>query len=123
MEEQVKLSNKQRRRFELQLRAQNLAVFKEEERQRRRRREIERRNAKWYDPVLEKRGTRIARNYCGRFLLDGLFLYNFLACVPALAFEAYHKFETGHDCKEQQIESTQYKIYWGLKLFKLIMLI
>ena len=66
-------------RFEMQLRAKDMSIMKDEERQRRRRRKIERRNAKWYDPVFEKRGSRIAKKYCGSFLFDGLFLYNFVA--------------------------------------------
>ena len=98
-------------------------MLKELERQKRRRREIERRNAKWYDPVFEKRGTRIARRYCGLFLFDGVFLYNFIACVPVLSFEAYHLFETDYDEKWDQIQTMQYRVYIGFKLFKLIMLV
>ena len=73
--------------------------MKDEERMRRRRRNLERRRAKWYDPVFERRGTRIARKYCGNFLLDGMFLYNFLACVPVLGYEMYHGFENSYDEK------------------------
>lgn len=107
----------------MQLRAKDMSIMKDEERQRRRRRKIERRNAKWYDPVFEKRGSRIAKKYCGSFLFDGLFLYNFVACAPVLAYEALNGFTTDYEVKWNEIHTLHYQIFMAFKLFKIVMLV
>lgn len=107
----------------MQLRAKDMSIMKDEERQRRRRRIIDRRNAKWYDPVFEKRGSRIAKKYCGSFLFDGLFIYNFVACAPVLAYEAYYGFSTDYEVKWDKIHTLHYQLFMAFKLFKIVMLV
>ena len=52
-----------------------------------------------------------------------MFLYNFLACVPVLAYEAYYGFEDDYDKKWEQIHNSYYKTFMGFKLFKIFMLV
>ena len=105
----------------MQEREDALRARKEEERVNRRKKDIERRNAVWYDPEFEKRFTRISRKYCGSFFI-GYFLFDCLACVPVLFYEASDGFTNDEDIIMDHIESQQYKVFWGLKLFKFLML-
>ena len=54
---------------------------------------MERRGAKWFDPSYEMRFSKISAKYFGRFYL-GYFLFDFLACVPVLLYEAGGGFTT-----------------------------
>ena len=94
---------------------------KELERQNRRKADIERRNAVWYDPQFEKRFSKISRKYCGSFFI-GYFLFDCLACIPVLVYEAVDGFSTKDDVVQDHIDSTQYKVFWGFKIFKFLML-
>mmetsp|Transcript_37788 Transcript_37788/g.45982 ORF Transcript_37788/g.45982 Transcript_37788/m.45982 type:complete len:159 (+) Transcript_37788:1526-2002(+) len=102
-------------------REEALKQKKEEDRQNRRKREIERLNAPWFDPEFEKRFTRISRKYCGQFFI-GYFMFDCLACVPVLIYEAADGFSTDEEVKLRHIETTQYRVFWGFKLFKFLML-
>ena len=58
----------------------------------------------WYDPVLEKRFSKIAARYLGPFMF-GYFLFDVLACLPVLSYEAINGFKTDYDDKWEQINS------------------
>ena len=88
---------------------------------RRRKNEINRRNAKWYDPVFEKRFSKIARKYIGPFAI-GYFIFDFLACFPLLAYEASHGFDTSYDLKWNHIHNKTFEIFVIFKIFKILML-
>lgn len=82
---------------------------------------MERRSAKWYDPIFEKRFSKISRNYIGSRGF-GYFLFDFLACVPVFLYEASNGFTKDFEEKEEQIESNVYIVFIFFKLFKLLML-
>ena len=79
------------------------------------------RSSAWYDPNYEKRITKIAKNYIGKYGF-GYFLFDFLACVPVLLYEAAHGFTTDYEEKYEQIHSNQYITYVWFKIFKILML-
>ena len=115
------ISKIKRQRLVMLQRAAAQAEMKEKERQRRRSREIEIVNQIWYHPEFDKRLTKIARDYIGRWCL-GSFLFDFLACAPVLFYELFHGFQTDYDEKWIQISSGWYRTYLAFKLFKLFML-
>ena len=80
-EEGAGLTKKQRQQLEMNRRSAEIGARKEARRQNRRKKEIERRNAVWYDPILEKRLSVIARKYASYFFFDCL------ACIPVLVYE------------------------------------
>jgi len=82
---------------------------------------MERRNAKWFHPSLEKRFSKISKKYIGPKGF-GYFIFDFLACVPVLLYEGAHGFTTDLDKKEYQIGTTVYHVFIFFKLFKILML-
>ena len=82
---------------------------------------MERRNAKWYHPTLEKRFSKISKKYIGPWGF-GYFLFDFLACVPVLTYELLNGFTTDVGEKEEQIETNAYTVFIFFKLFKILML-
>ena len=117
----VAVSKKQKLQKEMQEREEALIKRKEEERINRRKREIERRNAVWYDPQFEKRFSIIAKKYTGQYYI-GYFLFDCLACIPVLSYEASDGFSTHEEFVMNHIDSRQYQIFWGFKTFKFLML-
>ena len=69
---------------------------KEQKSLERRQREIEKKNASWYDPIWEKRFTKIAGKYVGKSMF-GYFLFDALACIPILLYEGSNGFTTDLD--------------------------
>lgn len=57
-------------------------------------------SAPWYDPIFEKRASKIAKQYIGKYGF-GYFLFDFLACVPVLLYEAGYGFTTDFDEKTE----------------------
>ena len=119
--EEDSLTTKQKQQRALNERAALILRKKEEKRLKKRRKEIDRMNAKWYDPEYEKRCTKIAGKYLGTFFI-GYFLFDSLACVPVFLYEASHGFTTSEAEKDEQIASNVYQILCAFKVFKLLML-
>ena len=68
------------------------------------------------DPMYEMRITKIASKY-----LKTYFFFEILACVPILVFEACYRFTTDYEqVKEYHIDSALYRLFYALKLFKLL---
>lgn len=82
---------------------------------------MEKRSSKWYHPTLERRFSKISKKYIGNWGL-GYFLFDSLACVPVILYEAAHGFTTDPEEKEEQIESQAYIVLIMFKLFKILML-
>ena len=93
------LSNKEKNRLSLAETAATQIAQKEAARQRKRRLLMERRSAKWFDPNFELRFSKISGKYFGRYYL-GYFLFDFLACVPLLTYEASAGFSTYESIKQ-----------------------
>lgn len=88
-DDEVVLSKKQLQQAKMNQRAALLAKKKEEKKIRRRQRELERRNTKLYHPIYEKRFTMIFKKYVGQYGI-GFFMFDLLACMPCLMYEASH---------------------------------
>ena len=71
----------------------------------------------WYDPVFEKRISKIVKKY-----FFGYFFFDCLACIPVLAYEASNEFSMDPDEKARQIQTFWYPFYWALKMFKLFII-
>ena len=67
------------------------------------------------DDVYEKRFSKIVIRY-----LKSYFIFDFLACVPILIFEAYHGFSTDFFTVFAMIQSGWYLLFSFLKIFKLL---
>ena len=68
------------------------------------------------DPIYEMRITKIASKY-----LKTYFIFELLACAPILVFEASYRFTTDYqEVKELHIDSALYRLFYALKLFKLL---
>ena len=59
---------------------------------------MERRNARWYHPIWEKRFSKISKKYVGHRGI-GYFIFDALACVPVFLYELGNGFTTDFDKK------------------------